>query len=172
MSLKPKFHKYKCRSNINNGDQLRLEFGTCHSCTLMACAKFWPDWMMHSNREQNNFNEIYLLPPETLEPLFSGDHSLLSLNTTSSLTTCRQVHEDVITWKHLRITGPLWGDSISGWWIHPSRGQQYGAIGFWLLLTSSCKTNGQVSSDLRHHCVHVTLISFRVRLLVNIEIFI
>ena len=33
----------------------------------------------------------------------------------------RFYHDDFIKWKHLFVTGPLWGDSLGHWWISPKK---------------------------------------------------
>ena len=47
------------------------------------------------------------------------------------------------------ITGPLWGQSISHWWIPFTKGQQCGTFDFFMSAQTSCSTNIHLTSDLR-----------------------
>ena len=57
-----------------------------------------------------------------------------------------------VSWWHgcTYITGHLWGESTSDWWIPLTKGQQFIAFIFSLLLAwTSCWTNNEVDSDFR-----------------------
>ena len=65
--------------------------------------------------------------------------------------TSHHSHDDVIKWKHLRVTGPLSGEPTGHRWI-PHKGQWRGTLTFSLICTW---TNGWVNNrdagDLRRH---------------------
>ena len=51
-----------------------------------------------------------------------------------------------MAWKHLHITGPLWGETTSHQWIHFTRSQQCGA--FMISSLSGCTRTTEHSGEV------------------------
>ena len=63
-------------------------------------------------------------------------------------------HDDVIKWKHFRVTGPLWGEIHWSPVDSPHKGRWSGALVFSLICTwTNGWANNRCVGDLRHHCV-------------------
>ena len=71
MSAQSTFYKHPCRYYLNNDDQIRSRFCTCHdSSAVVTCAKLWPDLvnriMIKAKANFSRFNY------ELINPLWKG----------------------------------------------------------------------------------------------------
>ena len=58
---------------------------------------------------------------------------LKKLNSQSVGTRTSITHDGVMAWKHFRVTGPSWWESIGHWWIPLTKGLSRGALMFSLM---------------------------------------
>ena len=81
-------------------------------------------------------------------------------------------HDDVIKWKHFRVTAPLCGKFIGHWWIPLHESQWRGALMFSLICawTNGC-TNNRYTVDLRRHRPHYDVIVMSFRNISHINMF-
>ena len=80
-------------------------------------------------------------------------------------TSALKPNDDVIKWKHFRVTGPLSGESIGHRWIPPHKGQWRGALMFSLICAwangwTSCGYAGDVS---RHDAQYDVTVILRIK---------
>ena len=63
-------------------------------------------------------------------------------------------HDDVIKWKHFRVTGPLRGEFTGHRWIPPTKASNAEISFFLICALINAWINTRDAADLRLHCAH------------------
>ena len=67
------------------------------------------------------YNQMVLKRLQAINWQNDGPSSYMHICLLNSLKIVCKSHDDIIKWKHFYITGPLWGESASYWWIPPTK---------------------------------------------------
>ena len=96
--------------------------------------------------------------PMTLRQAYGaniGQHRANSLWSLLFKKKSESNHDDVIKWKHFRVTGSLWEEFTGHRWIYPHEGQWHGALMFSLIYAwTNVWANHRDAGNLRPPCTH------------------